>query len=153
MESSEKAAPPARPNRSPPPSKSAIRSRRPASARLITSRLPLTSSSQSATSFLPDVLTAWASSATSHTTSPSSTPSRCLSIPFVLNCASFMFIQLLMAAVLIGGHSRVGARVTEAIDGHCDDDDSADDDLLDIVGPAHLLTTVAQKSHYQGSDH
>jgi len=33
------------------------------------------------------------------------------------------------------------------------DDNSADNYLLDVVGPADLLTSIPQKRHYQRPDH
>src|SRR5208283_4925682 len=41
----------------------------------------------------------------------------------------------------------------EAVEEDCDDDHEADDDLLEIVGPAHLLRPVAQDRHDERADH
>src|SRR6266403_4035773 len=50
-------------------------------------------------------------------------------------------------------NSGVSTRMTETINGDCDDDYSTYDDFLDIVGPAHLLTAIAEKRHYQRTDY
>src|SRR5258705_214803 len=52
--------------------------------------------------------------------------------------------------LLLSGY-RTGRAPT--IDSNSDDDNCADDDLLDIVRPATLLTTVTQESHYQRPNH
>src|SRR3954471_59914 len=43
--------------------------------------------------------------------------------------------------------------MTPAIDRHGKDDQGADNDLLNIVGPTNLLTAAAQKSHDERADH
>src|SRR3954468_16575452 len=43
--------------------------------------------------------------------------------------------------------------MTPAIDRHRKDNQSADDDLLNVVGPTNLLTTVTQKRHDERADH
>src|SRR5258706_4814502 len=45
------------------------------------------------------------------------------------------------------------SRVAKPIEGHRHHDDGADEDLLHVVGPAHLLAAVAQESHGEGPDH
>src|SRR5262249_30055652 len=38
------------------------------------------------------------------------------------------------------------------VDSYGADDDRADDDLLDVIWPAHLLTAISQEGHYQCPD-
>src|SRR5260221_8973678 len=38
-------------------------------------------------------------------------------------------------------------RMAEPVEGHRHHDDDTDEDLLDVVGPPHLLASVAQEGH------
>src|SRR5438477_12369449 len=40
-----------------------------------------------------------------------------------------------------------------AIDGHCKHDQCVNDDFLNVVGPTHLLTAVAQEGHDERANH
>src|SRR2546421_184741 len=42
---------------------------------------------------------------------------------------------------------------TQPVSGHRQHNDAADDDFLNVVGPAHLLAAVSKKSHDERADH
>src|SRR5947209_1868530 len=61
-----------------------------------------------------------------------------------------------MLALLWPLRRSVGAshpRATQPVSGHRQHNDAADDDFLDVVGPAHLLAAVSKKSHDKRADH
>src|SRR5436309_15842534 len=58
-----------------------------------------------------------------------------------------------------GGPKRISFKscllpcVAEPVQGHRHHDDDADEDLLHVVWPAHLLAAVAEEGHGEGPDH
>src|SRR5438045_1595160 len=44
-------------------------------------------------------------------------------------------------------------RATQPVSGHRQHNDAADDDFLNVVGPAHLLAAVSKKSHDKRTNH
>src|SRR5215472_10078142 len=49
--------------------------------------------------------------------------------------------------------STLHPHTTQPVGGYGQDNDGADDDLLNVVGPSHQLAAIAQESHDERADH